>query len=278
LIYLSTLAYIDANQRPANARTETQRTFFSELLHAHEVAHQWWGNLVTSDSYQDDWVMEALANYEALMFLEKKKGRKALEEVLGEYRDNLLSKDAEGETLESAGPIIWGLRLISSQSPRAWRMITYEKGSWIIHMLRMRMGDAAFLKMLGEVVRRQRYKSLTTDRFREIAAEFMPARSDDPKLESFFESWVYGTGVPEIKLSYTVTGKAPKMRVRGTVTQSDVAEDFTALVPVEVQLPGRKPIVQWVRTSSDAVPFSIDVPRAPSKVAVASGQPVLAAK
>jgi hypothetical protein len=89
---------------------------------------------------------------------------------------------------------------------------------------------------------------------------------------------VYGTGVPEIKLSYTVTGKAPKMRVRGTVTQSDVAEDFTALVPVEVQLPGRKPIVQWVRTSSDAVPFSIDVPRAPSKVAVASGQPVLAAK
>jgi hypothetical protein len=278
LIYLSTLAYLDADQRPANLRTEMQRMFFSELLHAHEVAHQWWGNLVTSESYQDEWVMESLANYGALMFLEKRKGRRALDQVLGEYRDDLLVKDAEGETLESAGPIIWGLRLNSSQSPRAWRTILYEKGSWIVHMLRMRVGDEAFLKILGEIVRRHRFKSITTDNFRQIAAEFMPRDSDDPKLENFFEQWVYGTGIPRVKLSYTVTGNAPKMRVRGKVTQSGVSDDFTASVPVEVQIPGRKPAVHWVRTSSDVSAFTIDVPRAPSKVVLAPGQTVLAVK
>jgi len=278
LIYLSTLAYLEADQRPPGVRTEMQRTFFSELLHAHEVAHQWWGNLVTSESYQDEWVMEALANYGALLFLEKRKGRRAIDDVLSEYRDNLLQKDSEGKTLESSGPIIWGARLNSSESPRAWRMITYEKGSWIVHMLRMQMGDAAFLKMLGEVVRRHRFKSINTENFRQIAAGFMPPGSDDPKLENFFEQWVYGTGIPTLKLSYTVTGKAPKARVRGTITQSGVPDDFAASIPVEVQIAGRKPLVRWIRTASDATQFTIEVPRAPSKVILAPGQTVLAVK
>ena len=65
LLYLSTLAYLKPEDLPMAVRTDSQRRFFSELLHAHETAHQWWGNLVTSGSYQDDWLMEALANYSA---------------------------------------------------------------------------------------------------------------------------------------------------------------------------------------------------------------------
>ena len=60
LIYLSTLAYLKPSEYPAALHTEQQRRFFSELLHAHEAAHQWWGNLVTAASYQDEWLMEAL--------------------------------------------------------------------------------------------------------------------------------------------------------------------------------------------------------------------------
>src|SRR5205814_1667624 len=74
LVYLSTLSYLDPAERPAGARSDAAQTFFSDLMVAHEVAHQWWGNVVSSKSYQDEWLMESLANYSALLWLEKKKG------------------------------------------------------------------------------------------------------------------------------------------------------------------------------------------------------------
>ena len=277
LVYLSTLAYLNPADRPTGWRSESSRTFFSELLHAHETAHQWWGNLVTSASYQDEWLMEALANYSALMVLEKRKGRRALDSVLDEYRNNLLAK-TDDRTVESYGPIIWGVRLISSQSPTAWRTITYEKGSWIVHMLRMRLGDAAFLRMLGEVTKRKRLQPLTTEEFRDIAGSFLPAKSDDPKLENFFEQWVYGTGVPTLKMKYSVQGKAPKVRVRGTIEQTDAPEDFATLVPIEIQLPGKRTMTHWVRTGAEEVPFSIDLRQPPLKVVLDPGNAVLARK
>jgi aminopeptidase N len=128
------------------------------------------------------------------------------------------------------------------------------------------MGDDQFLKMLGELARRKQFQSLTTEEFRAIAAEFLPPKSEDPKLEAFFEQWVYGTGIPSVKMQYTVSGKAPNWRVKGTVTQSDVDEDFSASVPVVVNTTGKRSIIRWIRTSSDPVPFSIDVNAAPVKV------------
>jgi hypothetical protein len=69
LVYLSTLSYLDPSERPSSTRNSLQQTFFSELLQSHEAAHQWWGNVVTSAGYQDEWIMEALANYSALLYL-----------------------------------------------------------------------------------------------------------------------------------------------------------------------------------------------------------------
>jgi aminopeptidase N len=275
LVYLSTLSYLHPSERPS-MHSDYQRLFFSELLQSHEIAHQWWGNLVTSASYQDDWIMEALANYSSLIYLEKRKGRKAIDSVMSEYRERLLQKDDNGRTLESAGPIIWGARLNSSQTAPAWRTITYEKGSWILHMLRGRMGDAAFLKMLGEVARRYRFKPMSTENLRQLAAEFLPRNAADAKLENFFEQWVYGTGVPGLKLSYKVRGKAPKVSITGFIAQDEVSDDFSALVPIEVQLSGKRTITKWVSTSSEPVSFNIDVPAVPLKVQLDPGNSLLA--
>jgi aminopeptidase N len=268
LLYLSTLAYLNPQDLPMAVRTDSQRRFFSDLLQAHEAAHQWWGNLVTSATYQDDWLMEALANYSALMFLEKRKGRKAFEEVLDEYREHLLTQTSEGKTLESAGPITLGTRLNSSQTASSWRAIVYEKGAWIIHMLRVRMGDAAFLKMLNALAQRNRYQRLSTDDFRTLAAEFVPKGTDDAKLEGFFEQWVYGTGIPSLKLTTANRGKAPKVRVQGTIAQSDVNEDFSIAVPVEIQLPGRRSMTKWVMTAGDAATFTADLALPPTKITI----------
>ncbi len=266
LIYLSTLAYIDPQQRPRATRDEYTRTFFSEILHAHETAHQWWGNLVTAADGEADWLMEALANYSALLYLEQRKGPKAVESVLANYRDHLLAKDSSGDTVESAGPIVWGSRLVSSHRPDAWRVITYEKGSWIMHMLRGRLGEARFLNMLGQMRKRFQYKGITTEEFRRLSVEFLPPKSPDPELEAFFEQFVYSTGVPSLKVDYSVKGKAPRIRVSGTVTQKDVDEDFSAYVPVEIQFARGKPVLEWVRTSSQPVPFAVTVRQPPVKV------------
>jgi aminopeptidase N len=246
--------------------------FFDELLEVHETAHQWWGAQVTSAGYRDDWLMEALANYSALLYLEKTKGRRVMDAMLDEYRTELLTRGDNGETIDTAGPIVMGSRLESSLEPRAWRAITYGKGSWIIHMLRLRMGDQRFFSMLGEIIKRYGRGEITTENFRALASEFLPPRSDDPKLENFFDQWVYGTGIPSLKLSYAVKAKGARWMVDGTLTQSDVPADFEALAPVEIQLPrGRdgtlpRPIVRWVRASDEPVTFTVDLPQAPAKV------------
>jgi hypothetical protein len=275
LIYLSTLAYLDPKERPASARGQSQELFYSEILHTHEMAHQWWGNVVTSASYEDDWIMEALANYSALLYLEKRKGARAVDLVLADYKSRLLRKTESGDPLDSAGPIIWGPRLSNSQTPNAWRIITYEKGSWIVHMLRRRMGDERFLAMLGQFRRKYQLQSVTTDQFRRAAAEGLPPKFPDETLEAFFDQWVYGTGIPSLKLSYTVRGKAPAVRVSGTITQSDVNEDFSTLVPVEIQMRRGKPVTQWVRTASEPSPFTVTLKEAPSKVVLDPNNSVL---
>lgn len=275
LLYLSTLSYLDPLERPASVRTEYQQTFFSEILSAHETAHQWWGNVVTAVGDQDEWLMEALANYSALLWLEKRKGPRALGDVLDEYKNHLLAKAADGRTTESAGPIVWGGRLESSLAPGAWKTIIYEKGSWIVHMLRRWMGDEKFLAMLGELRRRYQFRAVTTDQFRQLAAQFLPARSPDPQLQAFFEQWVYNTGIPSLRLNYSVRGKPPAVRLTGTLTQRDADEDFSVYVPIEVQFAKARPLVHWVQSSTGSVPFEVALRQLPSKVVLDPGNSVL---
>jgi hypothetical protein len=265
LVYLSTLAYLKNLPRGMGGSMESE-LFFADVLQAHETAHQWWGNRVIAASYRDHWLMEALANYSALLYVEKSKGGKSVDTMLEAYRLALLAKNEAGATVESAGPIVLGPRLETSLEPRAWRTITYGKGSWIIHMLRRRMGDERFYSLLADLTKRYDHKKLSTQEFRDAASALMPPKSPDPKLEGFFEQWVFGSGIPGLKLSYSVKGKAPALRVVGTIEQSDVDEDFSTLVPVEIQVSRGKTITHWVQTSSTPASFTVAVSAPPAKV------------
>ena len=265
LIYLSTLAYLKSV--PGNATLpRSVDLFFEDVLAAHETAHQWWGNRVTAESYRDYWLMEALANYSALLYLEKSRGARAVDEMLNSYRMALLEKNEAGETRESAGPIVLGQRLQNSAQPAAWTAITYGKGSWILHMLRRRMGDERFLAMLTGIMRRYDHASITTEQFRQEAAQALPPKSEDPKLEGFFSQWVYGTGIPTLKFTYTVKGVAPAVKLTGTLTQTGVDDDFSAWTPVEIQFGKASSITKWIASSSEPATFSMTLKQAPSKV------------
>jgi hypothetical protein len=265
LIYLSTLSYLKNPATMRGATSPTANMFFEDVLQAHETAHQWWGNRVTTGTYRDNWLMEALANYSALLYLEKRRGTHALELMLDSYRDVLLAKSDNGQSVESTGPIVLGTRLENSQEPRAWRTVTYGKGTWIIQMLRQRLGDERFFAMLAGLAKRYDRKEVTTEDFRRLAAEFLPKGPDDPQLETFFGVWIYGTGIPTLKLAYTVKGVAPAVKLVGTVTQSGVDDDFTAQAPVEIKA-GGKTITHWVRTANDPVSFTVALKQAPQKV------------
>ena len=278
LIYLSTLSYLGPANRTLAGISESEQFFFSEMLYAHETAHQWWGNAVAPAHYRDDWLLESLANYSALLYLTKHKGPRAAETLLNRYRENLLARTEGGKTVESAGPISLGLRLQSSLSPTAWRTIVYEKGTWILHMLRKRMGDERFDAFLGELRRRFEFKALDTESFRLLAASFLPPQSADPKLDAFFDQWVYSTGIPSLKMTYSLAGRAPARKLTVTVEQTGVDENFSVAVPVEIQFRGAKTITRLVRTSSEPAEIAIPVPLPPSKVLLDPGNTILAAK
>ncbi|MCS7043608.1 MAG: M1 family aminopeptidase [Bryobacteraceae bacterium] len=280
LVYLSTIAYLPEKDRPAPIQTSRLNLFYSEILLAHEAAHQWWGNVVTSASYRDEWLQEALANYTALMLLERKRGPKALESVLEEYRAELLREYGEPkQTIESAGPITWGARLRGAEGIDPWRVITYCKGSWILHMLRRRMGDAAFLAMLGELRRRHAYQPVTTEQFRALAAEFTAKDDPDRSLEGFFDTWVYGTGIPVLETMIRMRGKAPALEVAVSVKQSGVPEDFMLELPVELRATrASRPVVKWIRTGGDSASVSFRVQAPPARVELAPGAGVLAVR
>jgi aminopeptidase N len=186
----------------------------------------------------------------------------------------LFEKGPDGDTPESEGPVVQGRRLEGSNNPTAAVAVMYGKGSWILHMLRRRMGDDRFLKALAEARRRYQWKPMDTEDFRLLCAEFLAPGSNDAKLENFFDQWVYGTGVPTLKMIFAVKGKPGAYKLTGTVTQSDVPDDFSVAVPVEIQT-GKGKVVQQVRTADEPVSFSVNVTTANAKAVLDPGWSVL---
>ncbi len=223
--------------------------------------------------------MEALANYSALLYLEKRSGPKALDNVLAVYRKRLLAPVAEGRTVESMGPIMWGARLQSSQAPDAWRTITYEKGSWIMHMLRRRLGDERFLAMLGELAKRYRHATLTSEQFRALVAEFLP--QELAWTQRWRRSSRTGSTRPASRRSEWSIRRKERRRPSRSAARCASPRwtlGFSAWVPVEVQLSGGKSLTQWVRTDSEPVSFSVALKQAPLKVLLDPAESVLAVR
>jgi aminopeptidase N len=117
---------------------------------------------------------------------------------------------------------------------------------------------------------------VTTEQFRALAAQFLPPKPADRQLESFFDNWVYATGIPTLQFRHTVRGKATAWRVTGTLTQSDVATDFGIDVPLEIHLGKGKVETHWLQTDTEPTSFSFALRQKPVKVVLAPGDSVLA--
>lgn len=270
LIYLSTLSYLEPEARPDRIQNDREEAFYSELMVAHEVAHQWWGNVVAGRGYRDEWIMEALAHYSALLWIEHTQGPEAMQARLEEFRQDL-RKSVTGEPLEAFGPVSWGYRLGASENEATPRVITYEKGAWIFHMLRQRLGDDSFFALLRSLRDRFQYDHVSTGELRALAKEFLPEGMRSGQIDLFFENWIHSTGMPRLSVSSRTEQGDAGVVVTGSLQQDDVAEGFAVEVPIEIELPSGQVQTVWVETGEDPETFTLTVPVTPVRVALRSG-------
>ncbi len=285
LLYLSTFSFLPDEAQYRAGLSPTGRAFFTDVVPFHEVAHQWWGNVVGWSSYQDQWIDEAISEYLALQFADSQKNQDhPLNTWLTHYRKRLITK-AEGEDRAPAdiGPVIAGRRLISSHSPDAYNVVVYAKGTWIMHMLREMLRqpagasgkdpDARFIGLLHTLVSKYARKELTTaDLQREVEAVMIPrmALEGGHSMEWFFDEYVRGTGIPHYKVQFTSHGSEKGFQIRGKLLQDGVPRSFIAPVPIyaTTPIPGRTIYLGTVVTTGDETNFTFTSAIQPHKLLI----------
>jgi hypothetical protein len=247
LIFLSSYAYLQPEQLRAMNLPAADAIIYSEVMMPHELAHQWYGDQVSWASYHEQWLMEGLANYCSLLLLER--SRPADVQIAMEtYRRILASRSPEGRRLVEAGPVTLGSRLSSSHFPNGYEVITYGRGTWLIHMLRWMLRDASrteanpngddtvFLALLRNLVVQFKGKQITNADFEQAVEDVLPRSlwfENRKSLDWFFDGWVDGTAFPQLDLSEVkfVHG-ASGATASGVIHQESAPFDLVTSVPV----------------------------------------------
>lgn len=159
----------------------------AEGLMAHEIAHQWFGNSVTEKNWDHVWLSEGFATYLTSMYFEAKNGKEALKTDLDSTRARLIRYYRKNKM-----PVI---DTTNTDLMKLLNMNSYQKGAWVLHMLRNLTGDEAFKKGLQTFYERFRNSNVLTADFMNIMEEV-----SGKDLDHFFKQWLYTGGHPELKI------------------------------------------------------------------------------
>lgn len=238
-----------------------------EALVAHELAHQWWGDLVTCREWSEAWLNEGFATYFEYVWREFAHGRDEADAAqLGDTEAYL------GEAGKYQRPVVCRQY---DEPIELFDAHTYDKGGRILHMLRAELGDALFWDALKAYVTRHAHGSVETrDLVRAI--EGVSGRN----LERFFDQWIGGPGHPELEASWRFDDD----RGVGTlkVEQKQSGDPFHFSLAIEVELPilpadsgataFRREVVE-VRERTHS--FEIALPARPKQVVFDPGDVIL---
>src|SRR5207247_8278958 len=156
---------------------------------AHEIAHQWFGDSVTESTWADLWLSEGFATYFAGLFIEKYEGADPFRDYLRNQAARYFAYEKQRNTPIHDEETQDLMRLLNPNN--------YEKGAWVLHMLRKRLGDDAFFRGLRAYYNAHREANATTE---DLRAALESASGKD--LKDFFARWVYGTGHPQYQLQW----------------------------------------------------------------------------
>ena len=155
-----------------------------ELTIAHELVHQWYGNAVSFLDFKDVWLSEGFATYGEHLWVDHVEGwDAACAYVLSSYHQYYTNWE------NSYGPaVIYNPAFLNYFSPPS-----YEKAASVLHMLRLKMGDAQFFQLLQEWFSTYRDGNVVTSEFQAMAESISGL-----DLEQFFQQWIYGSGIPSV--------------------------------------------------------------------------------
>jgi aminopeptidase N len=228
------------------ATTLTERTlhdarshldFTSDTLVAHELAHQWFGDLLTCKDWSHAWLNEGFASYFDALFRERDMGYdEFLYYMYSPFKDYLIS-----ELERYQRPIVtkkyW-------DPEELFDYHTYQKGAWVLHGLRGFLGDEVFFAGIKNYVTRQKNSNVETSDFRKPLEQ-----ASGLDLESFFKEWLYSPGFPEYDVTYSWNSdsKMVELKAEQTNAESDGVPVFTNPIEIRFSLKGGATVVRRIR-------------------------------
>lgn len=170
-----------------------------EDLLAHEIVHQWFGDMASEKSFPHLWLSEGFATYLTNIYLEKQYGKETMMKRMEADRQQVIefAKKSKAPVIDTASVF---LSLLNANS--------YQKGSWVLHMLRNEVGDSVFRRIIQTYY--QQYKGGNADsRDFEAVAEKISGK----ELTWFFDQWLYQPGVPVLDIQQKQEGDALKLEI-----------------------------------------------------------------
>jgi aminopeptidase N len=152
------------------------KKFFQDI-YIHEVAHHWWGDAVGPKSWKDIWLNEGFSTYSEALYDEHFYGNEALQSKMINLRQNTFR------------------RSLSNPGSFLFTQTVYDKGAWVLHMLRWELGDDIFFKILREYYNKYKYSNASTNDFKQVCETL-----SNKDLTKFFDQWINGVG--RIELAY----------------------------------------------------------------------------
>jgi aminopeptidase N len=223
-----------------------------EALIAHEIAHQWFGNSASEANWHHVWLSEGFATYFTHLYNESTHGRDALVKGMLADRQQVINFNNR-----NSRPIV---DTTITDYNRVLNTNSYQKGSWVLHMLRQEVGDSAFWKGVRTYYDRYKFSNALTDDFRKVMEEV-----SNKKLELFFNQWIFKAGQPKLEITWNYNAAAKDVILQINQMQSGATFQF----PLEVAVyydNAENPVIQSFNINEKNSRFTIKADKAPSKI------------
>ena len=208
---------------------------------AHELFHQWFGDLVTAESWSNLTVNESFADFSEMLWAEHKYGQDEADSHSHDAMQNYLnSPDAKTKDL---------VRFHYNSEMDMFDVVTYQKGGRILNMLRNYLGKEAFYKGLGIYLKTNAYKAGEAQQLR-LALEEASGRD----LTWFFNQWYYGAGHPDLKISYKYDDATKTETIY--LAQTQEGQTFKLPMSIDIYAGGKKNRYKiWMNDKADTLNF-----------------------
>ncbi len=213
----------------------------SETLLAHEIVHQWFGNSATESDWSHLWLSEGFATYFTNIYIERKKGEEAFQKQMKKDRDQVIDfyDSYQHPVVDTSYSNL--MDLLNANA--------YQKGGWVLHMLRRKLGDELFFRGIKHYYARNEISIASSAEFQKAMEEV-----SGQKLDDYFKQWIYAGGHPILDVKGTPNGKSYALVVRQIQTESP----FQFPLTVKFVLDHGQTIEKSIEVTEKSVQLKID--------------------